>query len=169
MAYNLEKWIENEGPVRRKLWLRWAYTAPLVLAPAAFLIGARDGFGSPALAGWESWLWLLAFVAFMLQLVSPFYRDFWRAHKWWRSGDRSALDEREQYIVDRAMIAAFSVLLASLLGMFLYTWMALRWNWWLPGADDLGSGFRLFIVTMPSLPIVFAEWMTPLPPEDEEE
>ena len=70
MAYDLEKWVANEWPVRRAPWLRWAYTAPLLLAPAAFVLDVGEGFGSPLLRALET---LLSLGAVAGLLLAPFF------------------------------------------------------------------------------------------------
>ena len=87
----------------------------------------------------------------------------------WKPRQPSVYDERERLALAEAGMLALQILTAIILAVFLYAWLAIRWDWWLPGPDDLGACFHLFLVTTVPLPVIIAEWRTPLPPEDEEE
>lgn len=166
-TYDLNKWVAGDLAERRPAWMRVAYAAPLALAPILFLLDINDYFRFAALEWLEPVMMLGVILGFFMSLGSPFMRHSWRPFR--QSGE--PLDEREQAIVAGAHARSFHLLLAAVLGGFLYVWLAAKSGWWLPrSGDDVDALFRLFIFTAPILPVVIAEWTTPpLAPGREED
>ena len=166
MAYDFQKWVENEGFGRRSVGLRWTYAAPFLLFPASLVIDFGDGFGSPWLAVLGSLLAVAAILCSMLIMRSPFLRELWRSAT---SRPGAKLDERERLAIGEALAQSYLLLGAMVIAALTYADLAPGFDLWLPSADDVETlKFPLFAMIV-VLPVAIAEWSVPLPPEDGED
>jgi hypothetical protein len=138
MAYDIEKWVANERKAgKRHRWLPYVLLAMMVAMAASGVADifdpatSDDRMASPV-------IFLLA--ATIASLGSPFARDAWLGPRAER-----ILDEFELAALSRATTRSYSVMIALLVWLFCWLWLASDNDWPIPRtpADWSSIGFAV--------------------------
>jgi hypothetical protein len=158
MSYDFRKWSAQTHAQRRKRsrLLRWALLVGVLTTLAIPVIETLRPDSDHGTAGYAG----LVYPLLIAMLFSPFARA-----PWLMAWGRAQFDEFETAALNRATIAAYATLLIMVVAALLYMWLASMAGWRAPATPAAWAawGFALAGLGL-SLPVIYAEWMVPLPP-----
>jgi hypothetical protein len=160
MSYDFRKWsAQTHGKRRRRSpLLRWALLAGVLMTlPIPLIETLRPDKDH------GSFLYpVLAYPLLIAMLFSPFARA-----PWLMAWGREQFDEFEAAALNRATITAYATFLAMIVAALFYLWLASMTGWPAPTTSAAWASWGLALAaTGFSLPVIYAEWMVPLPPEE---
>lgn len=161
-GYDIRKWHAHEMKRRpRRYWVRWGLVAGLasVMAiPVFAMIGAGDHGGIvPNVMPFSMLL-------FVTSIGSPFTREAWLSPRGF-----ATYDEFERAALSDAMRRAYLIDILAIVGLFAWLMIASRLGWPVPATfSQWGAIGYALLMTMLTLPIVFAEFMVPMPDAEDE-
>ena len=161
-GYDFRKWYAGSMRKRpRRYWVRWGLTAGLAFVLAipvlAMLgIGERSAIVPNVMP--------MSMLLFISSLSSPFSREAWLSPCGF-----ATYDEFERNALLEAMRRAYLADLNIVTALFLWLMAASRAGWSMPvTSGQWGAIGFATVMTMLTLPIIFAEFMVPMPdPEDQ--
>jgi|GEM_PF-1142527 len=160
--YDLNRWAAEEMArlPRRKHW-GWALGLAMAMTltiPAIALFAPVDG----------DFKFTAVFVSALLPLMvalqqSPFAREMWFGR------ERANLDEFEREALLRATRRAYRLLMALIIALCVWLWVATALDWPTPQRFEQWTGIAISMTAIGlALPIFFAETSVPHPPETDE-
>lgn len=159
-GYDINKWVANESKRRARspklLWVLIAGAALALAAPVIELLDTEDERGLVS---------ILIFIPLLIALSrSPFARDSWATRR-----GVGSYDEFERDALAHATRRAYAVLLGVASALMGWLWIAPDLGWPAPQTQQDWSAFGFaFLFVGGALPVIFAEWMVPFPPEGDE-
>ena len=161
-GFDFRKWYAGSMRKRpRRYWVRWGLTAGLALILA---IPVFEMLGNADRSAVMPNVMPMSTLLFISSLSSPFTREAWLSPRGFATYDefeRNALSEavRRAYLVDLIAVGA----------VFLWLMAASRAGWSMPvTSGQWGAIGFATVMTMLALPIIFAEFMVPMPdPQDQ--
>lgn len=163
MPYDSRKWTgDRRASPRRRRSTRWVLVAGMLIA-AGYAVARMFPLAAPdTLWGFEPVVLLPLVLGVRL---SPFGRESWLTPR-----GLSVLDECERDMLQRASSYGYLALLALLLLGLAWLSYATRFGAPAPRSwQQWGSLAILLTGIGAALPILFAEWLVPLPPQSEVE
>ncbi len=161
-GYNIRKWQANEIKQRpRRYWVRWGMSAGLLFVltiPVLAMVGAYDrGTVLPNVVP-------MSMLLLITSLQSPFTREAWLS-----PAGFATFDEFERTALSDAMRRAYLIDILVVSMLFVWLMLASRLGWPMPATtSQWGAIGYATVMTMLTLPVLFAEFMVPMPdPEDE--
>ncbi|MCP4028161.1 MAG: hypothetical protein GY736_17900 [Sphingomonas sp.] len=161
-GYDFRKWYAGSMRKRpRRYWVRWGLTVGLafVLAiPVLTMVSTADrSIVMPNVMP-------MSILLFISSLSSPFTREAWLSPRGF-----ATYDEFERNALSAAMHRAYLIDVIAVGAVFLWLMAASRANWPSPTtSSQWGTIGYATVMTMLALPIIFAEFMVPMPdPEDQ--
>ena len=161
-GYDFRKWYAGSMRARpRRYSVRWGMVAGLGLIltiPLMAMLGAGERGGLiPNVVP-------LSMPALISSLHSPFTREAWLSPRGFET-----FDEFERTALSDAMRRAYLIDIFAICGLFLWLMAATRLGWPMPATiGQWGAIGYATVMTLLTLPILFAEFMVPMPdPEDE--
>lgn len=161
-GYDIRKWHAHEMKRRpRRYWVRWGLAAGLasVLTIPVFAMlstGEQGGLVPNVMP--------LSVLLLVNSIGSPFTREAWLSPSGF-----ATFDEFERAALSDAMRRAYLIDILAVCGVFAWLMIASRLGWPMPASTgQWGAVGYATVMTMLTLPILFAEFMVPMPdPEDE--
>lgn len=161
-GYDFRKWYANGAKSRpRRYAVRWGLVAGLasiMAIPVFAMLGVGDHGGIvPNVMPWS----VLLLVSSM---GSPFTREAWLSPRGF-----ATYDEFERAALSDAMRRAYLIDILAVTALFAWLMIASRLGWPMPATtSQWGAIGYATVMTMLTLPILFAEFMVPMPdPEDQ--
>lgn len=160
-GYDIRKWSANDMRHRpRRYAVRWGLVAGLasVLAiPVFAMLGTGDHGIVPNVMP-------CSVLLFVSSIGSPFTREAWLSPRGF-----ATYDEFERAALSDAMRRAYLIDILAVSGLFVWLMVASRAGWPTPATtSQWGAIGYATIMTMLTLPILFAEFMVPMPDLEDE-
>lgn len=161
-GYDFRKWYTASSRERpRRYWVRWGLLAGLVgiaMIPVFAMLdmGQRSDIVPNVVP--------MSMILIYSTLQSPFARDAWLAPRGF-----AAYDEFERTALLAAMRRAYLVDLNIVTALFIWLMAASHKGWPVPTmSGQWGAIGYATVMAMLALPIIFAEFMVPMPTEEDE-
>ncbi len=161
-GYDIRKWSATGTQRRpRRYAVRWGLAlglASVLAIPVFAMLGTaeHDGIVPHVMP--------FSIVLFVSSIGSPFTREAWLSPRGF-----ATYDEFERAALSDAMRRAYLIDILAVSALFLWLMIASRLGWPMPvTSSQWGAIGYATVMTMLTLPILFAEFMVPMPdPEDE--
>ncbi len=161
-GYDVNKWAANEMKHRpRRYWVRWGLVVGLAFVAAIPVFemltpGDADGVFPNVMP--------MSILLVVISFSSPFARQSWLTKRGFET-----YDEYERDALLAAARRAYLVNLIVIGLLFLWLTFAVRAGWPMPHTyRQWGALGYATVMTMLSLPIIFAEFVVPLPDAEDE-
>lgn len=163
MRYDSRKWTgDRRASPRRRRSTRWVLVAGILLAAGYAAARIASPHAPDSLWGFEALVLLPTIVGIRM---SPFGRESWLTPR-----GLTVFDECERDILQRTSGYSYLVLLGLLLCGLVLLSCATRFGWPEPRSWQQWASLAMMLTGIgAALPILFAEFLIPLPPEADAE